>query len=357
MSNAPATDASTDEHETLRLLDPVEDPEWDAFVRTQPAAQIFHRAAWLALLRDQYGFRTLAACAVSNKTITAGIPICELRHPWRGRRWISLPFSDRCGPLGQQQATVERLMSWTVLQAGAARATFEVRDQLPQSVGMSAHVGHWLHVTPLSGSRDELLARLHPDVRRSIRKGLASGLTTEVRSDPDALDEFYRLHLLTRRKQGVPIQPQRYFNLFQRMILNQGLGFVTLTREGARVLSAGVFCQDNGTTLYKYGASDPAASSLPATYLMCWASMVHALESGSQVYDFGKTATSNEGLRFFKNKWATQESRLPYFYSPLAPSSAEPGFMLTHVVQPIIRNSPVAVCRLAGEALYKHFAA
>jgi Acetyltransferase (GNAT) domain len=356
MAARPAELSSPEQGLRFVLIDPVTDGAWDAFALAQPDAHIFHRAAWLELLHAQYGFRPLAACAMRNGAIVAGLPVCELRPLLRPKRWISLPFSDRCGPIGADLAAVAGLMVWTVRQAAAAGASLEVRDRVDPSSGMTESVGHWLHQTDLEGTPEQLLGRLHADVRRRIRKGLAQGLKSEIRSDALALEEFYRLHLLTRRKHGVPIQPRRYFELFQSLIIDRGLGHVVLTRDGDRTLSAGVFCRDQRSTLYKYGASDPTASEVPANYLMFWTSMTHALDSGCRTYDFGKTAVSHESLRFFKNKWATRESPLPYFYSPSAPASNEPGFLLSHVVKPIIRHSPIAVCRLSGEALYKHFA-
>jgi CelD/BcsL family acetyltransferase involved in cellulose biosynthesis len=356
MSTTSAALPDVEEGVRFALLDPLADRAWEAFVGGQPAALVFHRTAWLQLLHEQYGFRPLAACAMRDGAIVAGLPICELRPPLRAKRWISLPFSDRCGPIGADPATVDRLMAWTVREAATSGASLEVRDRISPSAGMAESVGRWQHITRLEGTPAQVLERLHPDVRRRIRKSLTSGLKSEVRSDARALDEFYRLHLLTRRRHGVPIQPRRYFERFQRLIIDQGLGHVVLTRDGDRTLSAGVFCRDQRCTLYKYGASDPAASDVPANYLMFWTSMTHALDSGCRTYDFGKTAASHESLRFFKKKWATEESPLPYHYSPRAPASTEPGFLLTHVVRPIIRNSPVTVCRVAGEALYKHFA-
>jgi CelD/BcsL family acetyltransferase involved in cellulose biosynthesis len=357
MTNASSPAPGAEAALAFCLINPLTDPAWEAFASRQDEALIFHRAAWLELLRDQYDFKPLAACAIADGVIVAGLPICELRQPLRSKRWVSLPFSDRCGPIGAHAATVERLMSWTWRQAKSAGAALEVRDRSAASAGLVERVGQWSHVTNLAGSADEMLARLHPDVRRRIRKGQALGLKAEIRTDPGAMDAFYRLHLLTRRKHGVPIQPRRYFHLFQRLIVERGLGHVVVATYGGHVLSAGVFCRTQGTTLYKYGASDPAAAEMPANYLMFWTSMVHALESGCCRYDFGKTAVTHESLRFFKKKWATEESPLPYFYAPHAPASTDPSFVLTHVVGPVIRNSPLAVCRAAGEAFYKHFAA
>jgi hypothetical protein len=75
-----------------------------------------------------------------------------------------------------------------------------------------------------------------------------------------------------------------------------------------------------------------------------------------KLFDFGKTAEDNEGLRFFKNKWNTEESALSYSYFPEAPSSGLHDALLSRLLKPMIQRSPRFVCRLSGEMLYKHFA-
>jgi CelD/BcsL family acetyltransferase involved in cellulose biosynthesis len=338
------------------MLDPSNDPEWISFVRDCVDAQIFHHPQWLKLLHAQYGFRTLAACTVQDGHIAAGAPICEIRSPLRPLRWTCLPFSDRCGPLGRSPQDVISLMRLLVSAADRAGASLEVRDVVPAGAGMRTQVDHFHHQTRLEGLEGDLFARLHPDVRRSIRKARSNGLTATIRCDEEAIDRFYALHLLTRRRQGIPIQPRRYFTLFRQHILDEGLGFVTLVEHGADTLSAGVFCLFGNTVLYKYGASDPSASRAFATYLMCWTAITHARDCGIQVFDFGKTSVSNQGLRFFKQKWASDETQLTCSYSPSLPSGRTSGFILSKVLQPLIRNSPTTVCRVAGEILYKHFA-
>ena len=60
-------------------------------------------------------------------------------------------------------------------------------------------------------------------------------------SDSEALDAFYRLHLLTRRRLGVPIQPRKFFRGVQRWLIANGLAFVGLVKKQDAIIAAGVF--------------------------------------------------------------------------------------------------------------------
>jgi lipid II:glycine glycyltransferase (peptidoglycan interpeptide bridge formation enzyme) len=232
----------------------------------------------------------------------------------------------------------------------------QIRDEMEPGTGFETQGGQWLHATQLVESPEMILKGFHPDVRRCIKKARGNGLTNEIRTDAAAMDAFYDLHLQTRRRQGVPIQPRRYFALFLERIIQQGLGFVALTRRGQQCLSAGVFCQFKETVLYKYGASDPDGLALFPNYLMLWESMLHARGRKMKLFDFGKTSDENEGLRFFKNKWNSEEAALSYSYFPEAPSSGLHDAILSRLLKPMIQRSPRFVCRLSGEMLYKHFA-
>jgi CelD/BcsL family acetyltransferase involved in cellulose biosynthesis len=348
--------AARRDHATAVTLDPASDPRWLDFVLTHPSASIFHHPAWLALLRDQYGFSVFATCMLREGNVIAGIPLCEVRGPLGGRRWICLPFSDRCGPLGAAPEDCDELMRCVVTAAREGAAPLEVRDAVGPQDSFALSADHWSHVMPISGAPDELFRNLHPDVRRRIKKATADGLRTEIRNDAGAMQTFYSLHLMTRKKQGVPIQPHGYFDKLQQRIVDAGLGFVALTHVADRPIAAAVFCMFRDTLLYKYGASDPGALNLSPNYLMFWDSILHGKQSGLRSLDFGKTATDNEGLRFFKNKWKAVEERLPYSFSPYAPVVSPRKRALMGAAQAVIRRSPEWVCRATGELLYKHLA-
>ena len=83
-----------------------------------------------------------------------------------------------------------------------------------------------------------------------------------------------------------------------------------------------------------------------------------AQTQGLTLFDFGKTANDNTGLRFFKRKWGSRETPLAYSYSPpISSRDMQDKNIITRMAGVVIRNSPPVVCRVAGEALYKHFAA
>jgi lipid II:glycine glycyltransferase (peptidoglycan interpeptide bridge formation enzyme) len=338
------------------VIDPVADPRWLSFISSHSHAGIFHHPAWLALLRDCYKWKTYALCIEQDGNLVAGIPFCEVGTVGlRRKKLVCLPFSDHCAPLAFTPEDSKYLLDRAMAHATSLRARLEIRHSLDGESGYEQSKKYCLHVSGVELEPERLMKRLKARVQRSIRNAQKSNLKTEIRRDTGAVEIFYRLHLNTRRRQGVPIQPRRFFALFHRYIIGGGLGFISLTRSGALYISAGVFCEFNGTLTYKYGASDPAYLYASPNHLMFWDTMVHARQEGFSRFDLGKKDLSNSGLRFFKGGWNSTETELPYSYFTTAPSSGLLELLNKKLIEPTIKKSPAIVCRLAGEGLYKYF--
>src|SRR6478736_5696631 len=79
----------------------ISDPRWLALVESDSMATPFHQPAWSRLLERCYGYRPFVLAETApDGTFRAALPFVEVSGPARKRRWISLPFSDYCPPLG-----------------------------------------------------------------------------------------------------------------------------------------------------------------------------------------------------------------------------------------------------------------
>lgn len=339
-----------------RLIDPIADPEWLALLESSPSAEVFHHPAWLELLRDQYGYGVEACCVGNGAGIEAGIPIARVESHLTGRRLVAIPFSDVCAPALAANATPEAARALgTALAAEAQRNGLDltVHGPLPGAPGAHVQGGFVRHLLPLAAELAEVeRGYSKSQVRRGVKKARKEGLRFERRTDREALDAFYALHLRTRKKLGVPTQPKRFIRRFERLF-EAGLGFVALSYDGERPVAAAVFLTFNGTVTYKYGASDPKRLAKRPNHLLFAETIRWACESGYERFDFGRTEIENEGLRAFKKSWGAEEVDLPYTH--LAERAPEPGPGLRErVLGPTIRRSPALVGRLVGEAFYRH---
>ncbi len=350
------------------------DERWRAFVAAAPHASIFQHPAWGSVLSECYGYRSFVAVVCDEDgEIQAGVPIQEVASPLTRRRWISLPFTDHCGPLyrDEQQLTHkgdvsegdwrgELLKYLGELRREAGAPSLELRTGLPPQDGMLVNDSQVLHLLKLSPQSQEVFDNFHrSQVQRNISRAEREGVEVRRGEGRKGLDAFYALHIQTRRRLGVPVQPKRYFDLLRARLLDSGMGFVLLAYSDGRPIAGAVFLTHNTTLTYKYGASDADSWSLRPNHALFWTAIKWGCDNGYRVFDWGKTGVDNEGLRRFKGRWGAEESILPYSVLDRAGQEAHGTSMqerLSGIMGLFIQKSPPIVCRTLGELLYKHFA-
>lgn len=329
------------------------DERWSAFVQSQPETIPFHHPEWARLLADCYGFPAFALALQDEAgEIVAGIPVLETRSLLRRRRWVSLPFTDFCPPLGK--ADLSSGIDGERRRAGIER--LEVRYELAIPGGQARPVAV-LHTLELDAAPEELFERFHrSQVQRNIRRAEKEGVTIRRgTSAEDLVEIFYALHLMTRRRQGVPVQPRRFFRLLWERMLEPGLGFVSIAETEGEPIAGAVFLRWGAAATYKFGASDPQHQRLRPNHLIFWDAIRTLSADGVRTLDFGRTDVDNRGLREFKSGWGAVETPLVYTLvgdGTLEPARGRAGDALATV----IRRSPPWVCRGIGELLYKYAA-
>ena len=334
------------------------DPRWADFVARQPSATPFHHPHWGTLIADCYGFRAFAV-ATSDATgeIRAGLPVIEVRHPRGEPKWVTLPFTDYCPPLvpaPQEETDLAGALRRASNAAGVRRV--EVRAPIAGASPVSHRALR--HVIPLERDPGQVYAGFRSSVRRHIAQAGRSGVTVrQAESAEDLVGTFYQLHLRTRRRFGVPIQPRRFFRMLWESVICTGLGSVLIAEASASPVAAEVFLSWNGTTISKFSASDERAWSLRANNLITWYLIKTACELGSRCLDFGRTDAGSEGLRVFKRSWGAVEEPLVYATLGAGPESGlSMGGTAGHLLASVIRHGPPVLCRAAGETLYRYAA-
>jgi CelD/BcsL family acetyltransferase involved in cellulose biosynthesis len=341
------------EVEVIRTLDPIRDPRWRQFVDKCPDAGIFHHPAWLELLRAQYHYPLLAPCVVNEQDeIIAGLPLAHVKSRITGDRLVCVPFSDLCGPLAHDPdgEALHRLVDAVARQHVDRGVDVEIRSPVDGFGGPGSSFYH--HVLSLEPDVEALRSGLRSSVRRLIAKAERSGVAITRGVDRTALRNFYRLHLMTRRRQGVPTQSKRFVERFATLF-EQGLGFVLSAEWEGEVIASAVFLTYNGCLTYKYGASHRAYLDKRPNNALFMEAIRWGCENGFHALDFGRTDVDNEGLRTFKRNWGASERVLTYSRLPARSESGSGG--IPGLAQTVIRRGPVVTGRAVGAVLYRHF--
>jgi CelD/BcsL family acetyltransferase involved in cellulose biosynthesis len=354
---------SVSETKLAHCIEPLQDQRWEEFVRRHPRASVFHSSAWLQALSRTYGYQPIAyTTSAAGEKLESGMVFCRVKSWLTGQRLVSLPFSDHCEPLVDTPKDLEPIAA--ALEQESRRGRWRYLEMRPlQRVAMITSLRHTtvrytFHQLDLGPDLGTLFRNCHKSsTQRKILRADREGLGYREGSTKDLLDDFYRLHTVTRRRHGRPPQPRRWFvNLMD--CFGAALK-IRVAFKGACPVAAVLTILHKDTLVYKYGASHPRFNNLGSMHLLLWKAIEEAKTSGLHFFDFGRTESGQQGLITFKQRWGATQSDLIYSRYSLSDD-------VTHTFEPFSANwkSRVAhyllahmqprVLSLAGRVLYRH---
>ena len=340
----------------MQVLNPITYPNWDNLIKEFPGHSIFHTSAWAKVLYECYGYEPVYFAEMNGESPTGIIPVMEVKSKLTGDRGVSLPFTDFCNVLSTDRDDLIDIYR-DILRYGRLKGWkyVEFRDDISWKERPVLSALYLVHVLGLDAGEKSVFRSFRSSTRRNIKKAQKEGVRIEIRHDQEAVDIYYRLHTLTRKRQGLPPQPRLFFRKIHEHIISENRGFVVLAKYGEKYVAGAVYFHFGDKAIYKYGASDKTYQHLRANNLVMWEAIKWYIQNGFKSFHFGRTSENNKGLIQFKKGWGTEEAVLKYHKfdfkkSVFANSDAgdEPSYS-------IFRYLPEYLCQLAGTLAYKHF--
>jgi FemAB-related protein (PEP-CTERM system-associated) len=334
-----------------------------SFIEEHAPGTLYYTQTWLKIVRQIYGYQIIPLVATNKAgNISGYLPLCLMQSPLTGRRLVSLPFSDLCPLLAEDENSINKLIDEAVELAREQKAKYlELRTGIDEVLAKRLDLVEgnlyvrWLK--PLSTDPASIWSDLRKPIQRQVKKSEKLGVQVRIAQQRSDVAHYYRLHLQTRcRKHGMPAQPQRYFLELWDEFAESGAMQLLLAEYQGTVI-AGMILLAYGTTIrYSYGASDERYLNLAPNDLLMWTSIKLGCTLGYQTFDMGRTACDNSGLMEFKRRWGAIQEPLPYYYYPqiagLA-STSETSWKY-RLLTSSWKKLPLEVAGPLGGYLYKH---
>ncbi len=333
-----------------------DDPRWMQFLLDRPLATVFHHPAWISVLSSAYGYTPQCLAVLSEDAIVGLLPLMEVRSWMTGARAVCLPFSDCCGPVLASENLIDPLISHCMEMMKERRLNYlEIRSTITHP-GFGPSAAFKSHEITLSGGFEEVMRSVGRSHIQHIAKAERDGVLVSRSTEMDALREFIRLNAVTRKKHGVPPQPDGFFHALHRQLIEPGLGFVCLARYADRTIAASLFLCLNGTIVHKYSSSDEDYLDHSPNHLIVREAIHWACDKGFWRYSFGRTDCENEGLRRYKRKWGAAEKDLLYCVAPPPDGRGGAGWTrsVARRLKPMLKKMPMGVLKQIGKRLYAH---
>lgn len=337
-------------------VNPLDYECWNKWLLNTPGCSFFHTSTWADVLSKAYNYRPVYFTVFGEEKLSAVLPLMEVTSFLTGRRGVSLPFTDYCEPIFSDKAQFQEVFAAAVAFGKKQKWGYlEFRGGEPFFQGERPYAWHYGHTLDLTQGSSRIYDRLRDSNHRNIKKREKNKIEISVLATPDALKEFCRLNMMTRREHGLPPQPHRFFQFMYDNILSKGRGFIVMASWRGGVIAANVYFHFGDELIYKYGASDRSFQNLRANSLVMWEAIKWGCEHGYRMLHFGRTEPENKGLLQFKSGWGTKQYLIKYYRYDLQKNvfTANPSD-INPLLKKIFSKLPIPVLNIMGKFLYRH---
>jgi serine/alanine adding enzyme len=344
----------------VRVLDGADDDAIEDFLAANPEAGVYHTPAWRDALVATYGYEPVYLGLFEGGKMACFLPLMEVSSRLTGRRLVSLPFANACGPIGPRPAAA--LLIEEVIEICKARGlrAVEIRTQAdvnPVADARLSPVSYFItSIVDLDPDPEVVWKRFKDrNVRTEVRQGLKKGIGVRPGADEADLEIFYDLYAPARQKHGVPPQPYSFFRSLWHHLRPRYLDLLLAEYQGRPV--GGLITLGAGRTLCAaYIGADEAYRSYRVHQVLFWKAMETGCVGGFERFDFLRTPKKSESLRYFKERWNAYEVDLSYLYYPEVRGTASTveETAMYKVMAAVLRKSPPFVGKMLGRVMYRH---
>jgi FemAB-related protein (PEP-CTERM system-associated) len=327
---------------------------WNAYARQNPAASIYHRIEWRALIRRTFGHSGYYFLARnSNGNITGILPLIRLKSRLFGDFLVSMPYFNYGGAIADSPAVELRLMQAANEHAQRLGVRHvEYRDDIPRN-------GY-----PVRAEKVNMILPL-PDTQEILWQGFTSKLRSQVkrprRENPrvhcggiEYLEDFYSVFARNMRDLGTPVYGKRFFlNILDSFPEESRIIVIRLNN---RPVAAG-FLMDHGDMLeIPWASTVRDINRLSMNMLLYWEVLKLAIAEKHRYFDFGRSSMDS-GTFHFKQQWGAQPKRLHWHYwlrdaeelPMLNPANPRYALMIN-----LWKKLPLQVSKWLGPAIVKN---
>jgi lipid II:glycine glycyltransferase (peptidoglycan interpeptide bridge formation enzyme) len=278
---------------------------WSPFYAVWDASGEFHVAAGAKGLPSFQAPPVAAALILKKMVIRRGLAarLSILYAPkgplldWSNRSLRGRVLDDLQSLAKKQGAIFLKIDPDVVLGTGVPGSEADIHDENGKAAGSELERRGWLLspdqiqfrntvVIDLSGSEEEMLARMKQKTRYNVRLAEKKGVTIRTGSVQD-LSLLFRMYAETSVRDGFVIRDEGYYQAVWKIFMAQeSPRCEPLIAEVGREPVAAIFLfLFAGRAYYLYGMSREAHREKMPAYLLQWEAMRRAKEAGCKFYD------------------------------------------------------------------------
>jgi len=339
--------------------------DWDTFVQRHPHGTIYHTSEWMDVIEQSFKHITGYLISIRNSKgeIIGGLPVYLVNSWLTGRRLVSAPFASVFDALVDDREKLNRILDVVIeikkknkcryleLRTKRNALLFEKNKEFRLE---KLYKQHFIRLTEPEQLKKKFA---RTSVRQPITRSLKFGIELLIGKEERFLRSFYDVYSKNRKRLGLPIQPYNFFRNILNIFSKSDAVSILLARKNNSTLAGVIALKYKHIFSLEYGGSDAKFKQFYPIHFLYWNAIKYAYTEGFELFDFGRTATSNAGLLAFKRRWGTEVIDLPVFYYPASVrslSSDKNNSVNYKLAKLVFRYSPLFCSHLLGKMLYRH---
>jgi FemAB-related protein (PEP-CTERM system-associated) len=325
------------------------DKSWDRYVESHPRATVGHLSAWGAIVQEAYRHDRVYLVADDGGEIVGVLPLVQVRSRLFGHRMVSMPFMDYGGVLTDPDRHIETRLVEEALRLTRQRGArgISLRQLYPEPLPYPTATDRVTMLLELT-SVEAMWASLSSERRNRVRKGQKHGLTAAW-TEPDTMEEFYRVYAVNMRDLGSPVHSRGYFRAMLAALPGTARLLLVRDRDG-RTVGAAICLFFRDTIMVPWVSSLREAFALCPNFVLYWEVIRFGCREGYRVLDLGRSRRS-AGTFEFKRQWGAHPHTLPWIFldsRPDAPPSLDRDASRFDAMVNVWKRLPLPVANVVG---------
>jgi FemAB-related protein (PEP-CTERM system-associated) len=331
--------------------------DWDEYALNHPDGTVFHTIAWKRVIEQSFMHKCKYLLALENdcskksessvlrseskeklngkigpegitalkgisnrkerseigegcSRIVGILPIFQVKNPFFGNFYSSVPFGEIGGILADDEKIAKRLLSFAIKETEKDGCDYmELRNRAPISDLPSKHL-YFNFRRQIYPTADQNYKAIPRKARRMIRVGEKHGLFSEVGNH--LVNEFYQILAKNYHRLGTPIFPMKFFKNFIKIFKDDVEILLIRTKDDVPIASVMTFFYKDQVLPYYAGSLFEYRKLAPNDF-MYWELMHHGCKNGYKFFNFGRSKLDT-GPFHFKRHWGFEPEPLAYQY-------------------------------------------
>lgn len=327
---------------------------WNQYVESNPAASIYHRAEWQALIRNTFGHEgSYFQARNASGDIMGILPLIRLKSRLFGDFLVSMPYFNYGSAVADSPAIEQLLMDTANTHATSLGVShIEYRDDIPRK-GLPVRTDKVNMILPLPREEDALWQSFTPKLRAQIRRPQRENPQV-LFGHSELLEDFYHVFARNMRDLGTPVYGQSLFRNILQTFPEQSR--IVVIRLSKRPVAAAFLIGQGNTLEIPWASTVREVNKLSMNMLMYWEVLRFAINNNYGYFDFGRSSKATGTFRF-KQQWGAKPKPLYWHYwlandndmPSLNPSNPKYALMIA-----AWKRLPISVTKWIGPRIVKN---